>query len=252
MGRQRQITQDPHHNTKGKLMAVADNMPRDTAADMGRRFADIERKLRELSAARTLDRASITATPGAGIRTADFDGTDFAHPGTAGNYFGGDGAVLNSLYLRPGSVANDWLTSPVVPGIAREVATNFALTAGTLVEKAGTDLVVPDGCTRLLCTATGRLYAVNTHTTGGADGTGTDALYVALKLGTGSATLATPTGISGNGGFATTTTAESYSLSGLTPGSTLRLGVYGACGYVNFAANVDNRVSYAATLIWLR
>lgn len=173
--------------------------------------------------------------------------------GLSGYSFGNDGdAEFNELTLRSGIVGNDALTSPVVPGIAREGATNFALTAGTLQEKAGTDLVVPAGCTRLLATVTGRLYAVNTHTAGGADGTGTDALYVALKLGSGSATLATPTGISGNGGFATTTAAESYSLDSLTPDSTLRLGVYGACGYVNFAAHVDNRASYAATLIWLR
>lgn len=201
---------------------------------------DFERYIRELEKRITLLE-----------RRSPFTNTGLSIPGPGVTQVDGNLVVLGD-FTAEGKVSNDALTTPVVPGIAREVATNFALTAGTLQEKAGTDLVVPDGCTRLLATVTGRLYAVNTHTTGGADGTGTDALYVALKLGAGSATLATPTGVSGYNGFATTTAAESYSLDTLTPGSTIRLGVYGACGYVNFAAHPDNRASYAATLIWLR
>lgn len=158
---------------------------------------------------------------------------------------------FNDLKLRGSIISNDALASPVVPGVAREVASGFTLAVATLQEKAGTDLTVPDGCTRLLATVSGRLYAVNTRTTGGADGTGTDALYVSIKLGSTAATLATPTGISGSNGFATTTTSEAYSLSGLIPGSTLRLGVWCASGYQTLT-HADNRASYSATLLWLR
>jgi hypothetical protein len=150
-----------------------------------------------------------------------------------------------------GKIHNDALVSPVVPGVAREVASGFTLTAATLEEKAGTDLIVPAGCTRLLAVVAGRCYAVNTRTSGGADTTGTDAIYVSLKLGDGAATLATPTGVSGSGGFATTTSTEAFSLSGLTPGTTLRLGVWCASGYQNLT-HPDNRASYSASLIWLR
>jgi hypothetical protein len=92
---------------------------------------------------------------------------------------------------------------------------------------------------------------INPRTTGGADGAGTDAIFVSVKLGA-TASTATPTGVSGSNGFATTTCDESFNLAGLTPGSTIRLGVHGCSGYQSLAAHPDNRASYSATLVWLR
>ena len=231
-------------------MAIADNMPNDRPQDLLRRIADLERAMRELRAARNLDRATITASPGLGVRTADFDGTDFAHPGTRGNYFGGDGAVLNALYLRPGSVSNNALASPVVPGVAKARGTGFAL-ATSFAEVAGLDIVVPDGCTQLLATATASVFAYNPNTTGGSNGAGGDALYAAIVLrGVASDTYAV--GVSGNGGYATSTAAESFSFTGLTPGSSIRLSVQGASAYASLAANTNNRANGSVTLLWLR
>lgn len=158
--------------------------------------------------------------------------------------------VVVGDFTAQGKVNNDALTDPVVGNVARASATNFSLSTAW-AEKAGVDLTVPEGCTQLLATVTGRLYAINPRTSGGADGTGTDALYVSVVLGAYSST-ATPTGISGSGGFATSNCAEAFTLNGLTPGSTVRLGVQASSGYQSLAADVDNFVSLAATLLWIR
>lgn len=141
-------------------MAIADNMPNDRPGDVQRRIADLERAVRELRAARNLDQATISAESGLGIRTADFDGTDFAHPGTTGNYFGGDGLVANAVYFRPGSISNDTLSNPVLPGVIAGAADNFAvpLSATTIIE-----LVVdtPSGYTKALVQGVGQVTAWN-------------------------------------------------------------------------------------------
>jgi hypothetical protein len=103
-------------------------MPNDRPGELERRVRDLERLVQEMAAARTLENASITAAAGLGIRTSDFDGTSFANPGTHGNYFGGDGAVLNALYLRPGSISNTLLTNPVAFDGNGGATTNFAVT----------------------------------------------------------------------------------------------------------------------------
>lgn len=153
-------------------------------------------------------------------------------------------------FVADGKITNDALTDPVVGNVARASATGFSLTT-TWAEKAGVDLTVPAGCTQLLATVTGRMYAINAQTSGGADGTGTDALYVSVVLG-GYSSTSTPTGISGNGGFATTNCAEAFTLTALTPGSTVRLSVQASSGYQSLAADPDNFASLAATLLWIR
>jgi hypothetical protein len=157
---------------------------------------------------------------------------------------------FNDLKLRGGIIGNDALTQPVVPGVSRASATNFALTVAW-AELAGQTLTIPSLATTLLATVSGRMYAINPRTSGGADGTGTDALFVSVQLGA-QASQATPTGISGSNGFATTNCSESFIVTGLTPGSTIRLSVYGSSGYQSLAAQADNYASFAATLVWLR
>lgn len=213
----------------------------------------IQDQIRRMQAASPFFGTGFHPTAANGIESDDFDGDlDAGDAGSKGWAFNSARAAIGELFLRPGSLSNDYLTSPVVPGVARNAATGFSLTAGTLVEKVALDLIVPDGTTRLLCTAAARLYALNPNTTGGSNGSGGDALYVSIRLGSSTATVATPTGLSGSGGFATTSTDESYSLTGLIPGSTLRLSVLCASGYANLAANTDNRASFSATLLWLR
>lgn len=130
-----------------------------------RKVEKLEADIRELRAARALEAATIGA---GGIRTANFDGTNFANPGTQGNYFGFDGAVLNALYLRPGSVSNDELANPVAAGFF-EGSGNATLTVPGSYLFTGT-ITIPAGFTKaiVLCTAT----------TGGTNGSGAgDNLY---------------------------------------------------------------------------
>ncbi|MGZ4587268.1 MAG: hypothetical protein ACXVX9_05655 [Mycobacteriaceae bacterium] len=136
-------------------------MPRGPG-DLERRIRDLERLVQELAAARTLENASITASPGLGIRTSDFDGTSFASPGTHGNYFGGDGAVLNALYLRPGSISNTLLTNPVAFDGNGGATTNFAVTTtGASSALGAVTNTVPAGMTKMASFVTGGVTAVN-------------------------------------------------------------------------------------------
>ena len=130
-------------------MALADNMPRDAVGDLKRQIRDLERAVREMRAERRLDSATISAEPGKGIRVADFNGTDFANPGTVGNYFGGDGAVLNALKLRPGSVSNDELANPVASAVAHDDAQGFAVTTSN-VQILSATVPVPAGYSQAL------------------------------------------------------------------------------------------------------
>lgn len=232
-------------------MALADNMPNDRPGDMVRRIADLERAIRELRAARTLDQATITALAGLGIRTSDFDGTDFAHPGTGGNYFGGDGIVLNQAYFRPGSVSNDALTNPVKPAIVRLSQAPFSLsTSYATLDSAS--VTVPDGFTKLFVpNATARLYVVNTNTTGGGDGAGLEAIYVKVSVGANEST-ATPTGVSGFNGFATTFANDAFLLEDLTSGSSVSFTLQGKCAYSGVPSYADNYAIASFGLSWSR
>lgn len=235
---------------KGSDVAIADNMPNDRPQDLMRRLGDIERAIRELRAARNLDQASITALAGMGIRTSDFDGTDFAHPGTVGNYFGGDGLVINQAYFRPGSIGNDALTNPVVPQVSNFQNTNFAVTTSN-TEVAGADVIVPDDCTRLLAHVSAHVYATNPNTTGGSDGTGSDALWCLASVGgVDGPRLGGP--LSGSYGYTTSDGSVATLLTGLTPGSSIRIAAKAASAFQNFGADPVNTAYVTASLIWLR
>jgi hypothetical protein len=163
---------------------------------------------------------------------------------------------MPELLLRPGSIGNDALTDPVVPGVVNVTAQNFTLAPGgsaALAEKVGANLVVPDGCTRLLANVQVSVYAVNPNSTGGSNGAGGDAYYAAARLGsTSSWSDASPFGVSGSGGFATASESQAYELSDLTPGDTIRLSGGGASGFQSIAATANNRATISAVLLWLR
>lgn len=140
----------------GSIAGRAPNSPDDA---LWRAIRDLQKQMQELNTARTLDAATITAEAGHGIRTADFNGTSFAAPGTTGNYFGGDGAVLGDLFLRPGTVDNDALAAPISPVAGQNAATGFAL-PGTQATVCTLNIPVPAGYTRCICygTATFSIY----------------------------------------------------------------------------------------------
>lgn len=187
---------------------------------------------------------------GTGMHTNGSGGIDSDNyvAGSSGYHFGSDGnAEFNDVTIRGAVVGVD---SPVLISVVKVSASNFSLST-SYVEKDGLDVTVPDGCTRVQAAMFGRLYVVNTNTTGGADGTGTEAIYVKCALGS-SVTTATPTGVSGSNGFATSVGFESFVITGLTPGATLHFGVQGKCGYSSIPTFADNYILGVGTLTWLR
>ena len=186
------------------------------------------------------------------MKGSGFDGDlDAGDAGSAGWAMDGDRAAFGELILRPGSIGNDSLTDPVKFNVVRADTTNFGLVAGTMVEKASTSITVPAGFTEANVAAFAKMYCRNPNTTGGADGAGTDALYVRPNV-AGNTPISTPTGVSGSGGFATAVNFDSFPLVGLTSGSTIHIGVEGASAVAAIAADPNNYISLVATVSWLR
>lgn len=159
--------------------------------------------------------------------------------------------LRSALNLRDGSVSNDALAAPVVQSVARNRVTGFGLGNSAYVELAGVDIVVPEGCTQVQATVNASIFAYNPNTTGGSDAAGGDAWHIIASLG-GQSTDDEVNGVSGNGGYAPVRTADSFNITGLTPGQTLRLSVYGASAYAAVAANSNNNAKVSAGLSFLR
>ena len=154
---------------------------------------------------------------------------------------------FNDVTLRGVLVGLD---TPVQQKTYRASAQAFSLST-TLLEKAGLDITVPESCTRASVALFGRMYAINPRTTGGSNGTGGDALYVRVGV-AGNYSTTTPDGVSGSNGFATTITSDSFDLTGLTPGGTIRVSVEGGSAYQSLAAHADNYINVVAQITWLR
>lgn len=189
-------------------------------------------------------------TVGGTWMASEFDG-DLAtsDPGTTGWAFDDTRAILPELVLRPGSIANDSLTDPVVPGVANLTANNFSVGV-PWQNVVSTSLTVPAGCTRLLLTSSVWLQLFNTKTTGGSDGNGGDYMYTRVTVG-GVTGQHTSTGVSGNSGTATATSGLSVLLTGLTPGGSVSLAGQGSTDYV-ISTSTFNKAVLTATLSWLR
>ncbi|NUO59004.1 MAG: hypothetical protein HOV78_20275 [Hamadaea sp.] len=158
---------------------------------------------------------------------------------------------FNDIRLRGGIIGNDALTSPVIQSVARNRVTGFGLTT-SYVELAGVDVVVPSLCTQVLANVNASVFAYNPNTTGGSNGTGGDAYYVIAAIGGQSTNGEEPLGVSGNGGYTTVRTADTFIITGLTPGQTIRLSVYGASAYASVASNAANVAKVSAGLSFLR
>lgn len=192
-----------------------------------------------------------------GIQSNDFDG-DLANsnPGTKGWAMNAARAAFGELLLRPGSIGNDSLTSPVDGKVGNVSATGFSLSPGSLTELAFQTLVVPAGFTTALISAGSTVFSYNPNTTGGSDGTGSDAIYAAVQVSApGIATQASranPDGLTGSGGYTSTFSNAGFNLTGLTGGSSIRLSVMGCSAYQSLAANPDNYANAYATVTFLR
>lgn len=209
--------------------------------EFARRFADLQRQINDLRSAAGV--RSVVLSPGGSIRSADFDGTDFAAPGTSGNYFGGDGLVANALKLRPGSVDNDALASPVAPGAVFASRTGFALTR-SLTNILTTTITVPAGFTRAAVSVVARVFAYNPTAN-------LDYLYGQANI-AGFNGYALPLAVSGNNGSGTNISPFSTVLEGLTPGGSFTVQIAAGTSLANWPANTGNTCETSGSVMWFR
>lgn len=134
---------------------------------LARRLRDMERDIAELRA-NTLGVNGIVIGNRGSLRTADFDGTDFAHPGTKGVYLASEAGVgrlvVNDIYLRGGIIGNDALANPLdaeVTSGSAGATIAYTTTSDTIVF-TGTPIIVPAGFTDAIVVATGIVTAFNT------------------------------------------------------------------------------------------
>ena len=158
-----------------------------------------------------------------------------------------DGAALEA---NTGVIGDGALANPVIFASPHAAASGFALTTSFATLASG-DVAVPPGMTQLQVFVAVRMYALNPNTAAGSDAAGGDAIYVKASVAL-SYSTATPTGISGSGGFATTTAADAFTLTGLTPGAAVTLAVQGASAFAPLAADAGNYASVSAALSWSR
>lgn len=148
----------------------------------------------------------------------------------------GDGTTS----FDPGLIPNNALGSPSIPGAAGVEATNFGLTPA-LAEVAGVNLTVPTGITSLTISATAHVFVIDSTLVD-------DGLWVSLSVGSASST---PIGMPlGAGGFTTASCSLGTVVAGLTPGASVRLGVWASSSTGTHLADVDNTAAIAASLTW--
>lgn len=129
------------------------------AGTVERMISELYARVAELERANPLINAhvpnggTLALGTGAVIKSDNFDG-DLSVPsvGTQGWALGGPSnvAALATLLLRPGSVGNDALTSPVAFDSNHNVANSVAYTTTAFTHSASTTLVVPAGFTKAL------------------------------------------------------------------------------------------------------
>lgn len=221
---------------------------------------DIERRLKQLEerASHPLSNTGLSA-PGPGVvnvsgqlQGSGFDGDlDVDDVGTTGWALSATKAAMPELLLRPGSIGNDALTNPVVPGVVNEVNTGFGVLAGSWSDAVTFDAVVPADCSRLLVHASGMGFCVNPNTTGGSNGAGGDILELRVTAGS-MIGMTNGVSISGSNGQTGITDHVAALLTGLTPGGSVTLKTQVMSGFQGFGTNPTNQANLSAILIWLR
>jgi hypothetical protein len=176
------------------------------------------------------------------VLSSSFDGTDFSHPGTAGNYFGDDGAVLNNTYFRPGSVGNDALANPVEADINGANGAGLSVSTTSTV-KATTSLTVPAGFTKALVRADALGEAANSTASD-------DYLYVDANI----------QGISGGESYVYTPSGKANGavgianrfVTGLSGGDVITCTAMSRTAFAGWAADGVNLWVIHMQVIWLR
>lgn len=187
--------------------------------------------------------SNASAFTGTGMHPNAFGGieSDNYVSGISGYSFNADGnAEFNTITLRAGSVSSTALTNPSVSGVAGVEVTNFAVSTIS-AEVAGVNLVVPEGCTKLAISATGHVYAENLTVND-------DALWAFVRV---ESVAGQSLGVSlVAAGLATASCSLATSIAGLTPLSTVRLGLWAGSSVNTLATNVNHTATLASTLTW--
>lgn len=158
-------------------------------------------------------------------------------------------------FTADGKVSNDALTNPVDPDDVSFGVENFAIPPGSYALLGSASRTVPDGFTKALVNASGWMFARNPNTTGGVDGSGTDAIFCFVRVtGSDGDTDSKPKGqgISGFGGFTTATSGVGKLKEGLSPGTSLTFKIYGASSSQTLPADAQNSADLMGTILWLR
>ena len=184
-------------------------------------------------------------------QSADFDGDLAAgDAGTKGWALNAARAAFGALFLRPGSIENDSLTSPVTAQYVFDSLTNFALTTTFHSIRAKT-ITVPAGFTSAVVSVTARVMAINPNTTGGSNGAGADYLYAGTNI-DGFNGNALPLSIGGSGGSSINVAPFSTTLTGLTAGSTFTITIDAGTAFLGWAANASNVGEVSGHILWFR
>lgn len=183
-----------------------------------------------------------------GLESDAFDG-DLAtrDAGTTGWAVDDQKMAVGELILRPGSIGNDSLTSPVVPDSVWESATGFSVGVAwsTVITK---NVTVPAGFTKLVAGGKARVTAFYNQDTP-AD---VDYLYAVLFV-AGQSSDYYPLAVTGAGGSGTNQVFRDVVLSGLTPGATVSFVVQASTAFKTWASPLtNNEARLGASLQWYR
>jgi hypothetical protein len=150
--------------------------------------------------------------------------------------------LVASTAVRPGSLGNDALTSPVVPQGVYFTNGSFALTTTPTVISTRT-ITVPSGFTTAVVSVIGRLYAVNPNAGG-------DWLY-ARTLISGFVNVQLPLWVPASGFSGFNVSPFSQVLTGLTPGGTFAIALEGHTAAAGWALDLSNTTEVSGTINWL-
>jgi hypothetical protein len=186
----------------------------------------------------------ISPTGNGGMESDDFDGDlDAGNAGTTGWAFNSARVAIGELLLRPGSIGNDSLTNPVLPGALSDESTGFGITTTSATKLLGT-IAVPSGFTSAAIFATARTFALDKSTT-----SPTDYLYSHLTLG-GISAAEVPLAVSYNGGSGTSISPLAVVLTSL--GSSIAYSVSAHAGFDNWGSDALNRANVSGLILWFR
>ena len=221
-------------------------LPDPNQQSYSRALAELEKRVHELETRSQYANTGHAPDGNGGIESTAFDGDLAAgDAGSIGWAMNDQRAAFGELFLRPGSVGNDSLTTPLVIGQGNNGATNFPVSGVGDSTVISLGFVVPDGFTGFSCIAMGGVSAVN----------GTASLdYLMARVWIDSFygdTLFQP--CSGSNGSGSVTVFKQGQLSGLTPGQTVNvtLRVWASSG-TTWPASASNIASLNTLVFWLR